>query len=42
MGLGVASVAEDRSAVEGVMREVLAWLRSSHLIAIVRIEEEYG
>lgn len=40
--LGLASVGEDRSSVEGMMREVLAWLRSSHLIAIVRIEEEYG
>lgn len=40
--LGLASVGEDRPYVEGLMREVLAWMRSSHLIAIVRIEEEYG
>lgn len=40
--LGLAAVGEDRPYVEGLMREVLAWMRNSHLFAIVRIEEEYG
>ena len=40
--LGIASVGEDRPYVEGLMREVLAWLRNTHLVAIIQIEEEYG
>jgi uncharacterized protein YlxP (DUF503 family) len=39
--IGVASLGEERTSVEGVLRQVTAWLRETRLVELSRVEEEY-
>ena len=39
--LGVSALGEGRSYVSGLLREVTEWLRNTHLVELIRVEEEY-
>lgn len=39
--LGVSALGEDRVQVEGVLRQVTEWIRMSHLVELIRIEQEW-
>ena len=39
--LGVSALGDDRAYVAGLLREVTQWLRSTRLVALIRVEEEY-
>ena len=39
--VGVSTVGEDRAYVEGLLKQVTEWLRMTHLVALIRVEEEY-
>ena len=39
--LGIAALGDDQSIVEGVLRQVTAWVRGTHLVELIQAEEEY-
>ena len=39
--IGVTTVGEDRAYVEGLLREVTAWVRDTRLVDLIRVEEDY-
>ena len=39
--VGIAALGGERAYVEGLVRDVAAWLRSGGLMDVIRIEEEY-
>ncbi len=39
--LGVSTVGEDRTQVQGLLRHVTDWIRSTHLVELIQVEEEY-
>lgn len=39
--LGIAAVGQDRTYVDGVLREVARWIRESRLVELIRVDEEY-
>lgn len=39
--VGVSTLGDDRAYVEGLLREVTAWLRASRFVELIRVEEEY-
>jgi uncharacterized protein YlxP (DUF503 family) len=39
--VGVSTLGDDRAYVEGLLREVAAWLRASRLVDLIRVEEDY-
>lgn len=39
--VGISTVGEDRAYVAGLLSEVTAWLRATHLVELIRVEEEY-
>ena len=38
--IGVSAVGEDRTHVEGLLHEVAEWIRVTHLVYVIQIEEE--
>lgn len=38
--LGLAAVGSERAYVDGVLREVIEWLRADRRVALIRIEQE--
>jgi len=40
--LGLSAVADERAAVEQVLRQVTGWLRMTHLIELILVDEEYA
>ena len=39
--LVIAALGDDQSIVEGVLRQVTAWVRGTHLVELIQAEEEY-
>ena len=39
--IGVSTLGEGRPYVEGLLKEVTEWLRGTHLVGLIRVEEEY-
>ena len=39
--VGIAALGAERAYVEGLVRNVAAWLRAGGLMDVIRIEEEY-
>ena len=39
--LGIVTIGEDRSYVEGLLRQVTEWVRGTRLVELSRIETEY-
>ena len=39
--IGVSTLGDDRAYVEGLLRQVVEWMRSTRLVELSRIEEEY-
>ena len=39
--IGVTTVGEDRAYVEGLLREVTAWVRDTRLVDLIRVEDDY-
>jgi len=39
--VGVSTVGDDRAYVEGLLKHVVEWVRSTRLVELSRIEEEY-
>ena len=39
--VGVSTLGEDRTYVEGLLRQVTEWLRMTHVVELIRVEEEY-
>jgi uncharacterized protein YlxP (DUF503 family) len=39
--LGVSTLGDDRAYVAGLLGEVTQWLRSTRLVDLIRVEEEY-
>ena len=39
--VGIGALGDERAYVEGLVREVAAWLRAGGLTDVIRIEEEY-
>ena len=39
--VGISTVGEDRAYVAGLLNEVTAWLRTTRIVDLVRVEEEY-
>ena len=39
--LGISSVGQDRAYVEGLLRELTEWLRTTRLVELIQVEEEY-
>ncbi len=39
--LGISTLGEERAYVEGLLKEVVGWLRITRLVDLIRIDEEY-
>ena len=39
--VGISAVGDDRAYVTGLLNEVTAWLRTTRLVDLIRVEEEY-
>lgn len=39
--LGVVTVSEGRAYAEGLLRQAAEWIRSTGLVAVIRIDEEF-
>lgn len=39
--VGLSALADDRAYVEGLFQQIASWLRSTRLVDIIRIDEEY-
>lgn len=39
--LGLCAVADERAAVERLLRQVTGWLRMTHLVELILVDEEY-
>ena len=39
--VGVSTVGEDRSYVEGLLRQVIDWVRMARFVELIRVDEEY-
>jgi len=39
--IGVSALGEQRAYVEGLLAEVTEWLRSTRLVELIRVEQEY-
>ena len=39
--VGISTLGEDRAYVEGLLRQVTEWMRMTHLVELIRVEEEY-
>jgi uncharacterized protein YlxP (DUF503 family) len=39
--VGIAALGQDRAYVEGLIRQVTHWLRSTRVVELIRVEEEY-
>ena len=39
--VGVSTLADDRTHVQGVLRQVTEWLRDTRLVNLIRVEEDY-
>ena len=39
--VGIAAVGDTRTSVEGVLRQVVEWLRAAPLVHLIRVEEAY-
>ena len=39
--LGICTVGDDRVHLEGLLRQVTDWIRRTHLVELIRIEEEW-
>ena len=37
---GVSTVANERAYIEGLLRQVTEWLRMSHVVELIRVDEE--
>ena len=39
--VGISTLGEDRTYVDGLLREVAEWIRMTHLVELIRVEQEY-
>ena len=39
--LGLSTIGEGRTYVQGILRQVSEWLRTTHVVELIRIDEEY-
>ena len=39
--VGVSAVGEERSQVESLLRQVIAWVRGTRFVELIRVDEEY-
>jgi uncharacterized protein YlxP (DUF503 family) len=39
--LGMSTLGEHRASVEGALRQVTAWIRTTGLVELIQVEEEY-
>ncbi|MBI3330692.1 MAG: DUF503 domain-containing protein [Candidatus Omnitrophica bacterium] len=39
--IGVSTLGEQRAYIEGLLTEVTEWLRSTRLVELIRVEQEY-
>ena len=39
--LGISTVGEDRTYVQGIVEQVMKWVRATHLVDLIRVEQEY-
>jgi len=39
--IGIATVGDDRGHVQGVLRQVTEWMRTTRLVELIQVEEEY-
>ena len=39
--VGVTTLGDTRAHVEGLLKQVTAWLRRNHLVDLIQVEEEY-
>ena len=39
--VGISTVGNSRAYAEGLLREVMAWVRTTRLVELITVEEEY-
>ena len=39
--VGITTLGDNRAYVEGLLRQVTEWLRSTRVVELIRVEEEY-
>ena len=39
--IGISAVGEDRAYLNGLLAEVTEWIRRTHLIEVIQVEQEY-
>lgn len=39
--IGISTVGDDRAYIEGLLRQITEWIRSTGLVELIRIEEEF-
>jgi len=39
--VGISALSEERAYVEGLLKDVVEWLRSTHLVELIRVDEAY-
>ena len=39
--IGIATVGDDRGHVQGVLRQVTEWMRTTRLVELIQVEEDY-
>lgn len=39
--IGISTVGDDRTYMQGLLRQVTDWLRGTRLVELIRVDEEY-
>ena len=39
--IGISAVGEDRGYLDGLLTDVTEWIRRTHLVELIRVEQEY-